>query len=59
LRGAVVGVAGRGATAKRSRDREPIARLEEIVWRQDAEIARLSAELAAHENGKPATPRIY
>jgi hypothetical protein len=52
-----------GATVKGSRSRETIARLEEIIWRQDAEIARLTAELAGYENGERerprATPRIY
>ncbi len=48
---------------KGSRSRQTIARLEEIVWRQDAEIARLTERLGRYENGErerlPATPRIY
>jgi hypothetical protein len=49
---------GHGATVKGSRSRETIARLEEIVWRQDAEIARLTERLAEAERPR-ATPRIY
>jgi 5-methylcytosine-specific restriction endonuclease McrA len=54
---------GHGASVKGSRSRQTIARFEEVVWRQDAEIARLTERLARYENGErerlPATPKIY
>jgi 5-methylcytosine-specific restriction endonuclease McrA len=49
---------GHGATVKGSRSRQTIARLEEVIWRQDAEIARLTERLAEAERPR-ASPRIY
>jgi hypothetical protein len=43
--------------------RQRVAMLEEVIWRQDAEIARLTERLTGYESGErerlPATPRIY
>jgi 5-methylcytosine-specific restriction endonuclease McrA len=54
---------GDGARVAAQNTRTRIARLEEVIWKQDAEIARLTERLAGYENGEPerppATPRIY
>jgi HNH endonuclease len=54
---------GGGARVAAQNTRQKVAMLEEVIWRQDAEIARLTERLARYENGErerlPATPRIY